>query len=232
MTFRNTEYLVLVDANGDFVSGQVKRVQLAPDGTPFPAPPIDFEQADLTGLLEQFNIVVLRENTALKAQAAQLTQVHATTVESLQSQINQLNSNHSAAISTLRTQLAAAQADAASNAAAAQLTETLQAQVASLTARVASLAAIAPFDPRKITVNAFLHRLTQAELLMLFSDSDPGVQQIGGLLKQWAANDWPIVFESQEFTQAMGYLVQIGKLTQDRVAAITVDASREEAPAA
>ncbi len=87
-----------------------------------------------------------------------------------------------------------------------------------------------PYDPRVITVNAFLHRLTQAELLMLFSDDDPGVQQVGGMLKQWAANDWPIVFESQEFQQALGYLVQLGKLTADRVAAITVDAARAESP--
>lgn len=237
-TFRNTEYLVLVDANGDFKSGQVKRVQLAPDGTPFPAPPIDFEQADLTGLLEQFNAVVLRENAALKAEVTHVTQLNSTTVGQLQSQINQMTTDHQAAIATLQSQLATAQAQAANNADAAQLTAQLQAEleekqaeIVALQTRVDSLKAIAPFDPRKITVRAFYARLSHDETLMLLTDEDPIVRQIADMLAQWSKNDWPIFFDtSPEFAQAMGYLVQSGKLSPERVQSLTQDASHQEAP--
>lgn len=236
-TFRNTEYLVLVDANGDFVSGQVKRVQISDQGAAFPAEPLNFEQADLSGLFDGFNLVVLQENTALKAQVTQLTEANSATTDQMQSQINQLTTTHAAEKTDLQEQLATAKATASANAEAAQLVVSLQAQVAGLesqvtllTSRVEGLKAIAPFDPRKITVESFLRRLDQTELLMLFSDDDEVVQQIGGMLKDWSKNNWPIVFESPEFQQAMGYLVQMGKLTAERVAAITIDALRQEAP--
>lgn len=228
-TFRNTEYLVLVDANGEFQSGQVKRVQLAPDGTPFPAPPLDFEQAELGDLFDGFNAVILRENTALKAQVANLTTAHAATVDSMQSQIN-----------SLQTQLAAAQSQAATNAAEASQVPALQTQVSNLQAanatlesRVAALIGQLPFDPRQITVPAFMDRLTKDELLML-TDPDPTTQQIAGMLRQWKAEGWPIYLDqdkSPEFAMAMGYFLQTGRLTPERVAQITVDASRSESPA-
>lgn len=237
-TFRITQYIVTVDPNGDFASGQVNRVQLAPDGTPFPADPISFEEADLGGLLEEFNAAVLRENSTLNAQLTHVTVTNSTTIEQLQSQITSLTAAHATTVTDLQNQVATAQAEAEANAEAAQLTASLQTQVAALqtdvaalSARVASLSAIAPFDPRRITVAAFLHRLTQAELLMLFSDADSVVQSIGAMLKEWSQNAWPIDFDSKEFVQAMGYLVQVSKLSEERVAAITVDATREESPA-
>ena len=228
-TFRNTEYLILVnhdeEGNEQFAHGQVSRVQVAQDGvTVFPASPIDFEHATLGNLLADFNEDLMRENAMLKARLSKDSAER-------QQQIDTLNAD----IAALTTQLQTAQSAATANAnAVAQLTA-LQTANAALESRVATLLTELPFDPRKIRVTAFLDRLTKEEMLML-SDSDAGVTQIAGMLRQWAVGDetgpWPIDMECEPFADAMAFLVQTGRLTEDRVAQITVDATREESPAA
>lgn len=90
-TFRNTEYLILVAhdeaGNEQFAHGQVSRVQIAPDGTRFPAPPLDFEHTELGPLLADFNNDLLQQNAALAAQVEPLTQQ----VSELNAQVADLN---------------------------------------------------------------------------------------------------------------------------------------------
>ncbi len=189
------------------------------------------EYTQLVGIFNQINSATLRENTSLKAQISQLTTTNAGVVDRLQQQLTNQAAAHLAEKSQLQSQLETAQAQAASNATQAALATQLQTQVNALQARVASLEAIAPFDPRKIRVEAFYARMLPSETLMLLTDSDPVVQSIAELLKQWAINGWPIFMDtSPEFQQAKGYFIQSGKIPAERIAALTVDATRDEAP--
>ncbi len=63
---------------------------------------------------------------------------------------------------------------------------------------------------------------------MLFSDDDAGVVAVADMLKQWSANNWPILLDSPEFAGALAYLEAKGKLTPERIATLKLDASRDE----
>jgi hypothetical protein len=244
MTFRNTEYHIFTshDEEGveQFAHASIKRVQISEDGVAFPATPIDVtQQSELGPALAGFNADVLASRNSLTAQLAGAQANHA-------SQVETLNSTHAAAITalnqqiaTLQTQLSTAQAEAANNANAASQLAVVTTQVSTLTTeksaletRVTALIGQLPFDPRKITVPAFMERLTREELLML-TDVDPTTAQIAAMLREWKTNDWPIFLDqdkSPEFAMAMGYFMQTGRLTPERVAQITVDSTRAEAP--
>lgn len=76
---------------------------------------------------------------------------------------------------------------------------------------------------------AFVARITASEMLMLAGSQDATVQNILGMLTQWVANDWPIILDSPEMQQAIGYLGQAGMVTQDRVAELLRDCTKDEA---
>jgi hypothetical protein len=104
----------------------------------------------------------------------------------------------------------------------------LTAQLSSANARVAELLAGMPFNPRVMEASAFIARISSQELLLLASSSDPMLQQIIGMLNQWKENDWPIVLDSPEIQQAVGYLAQQGIVAESRIAEVLRDCTREE----
>lgn len=106
---------------------------------------------------------------------------------------------------------------------------TLAAQLAAANARIAALVEQVEFDPRVIEANAFLNRIASTELAQLFSSSDPNVQSISQMLLAYKANDWRIELDSVEMQQAVGYLQQIGMVTQERATALLRDGTRAEA---
>lgn len=112
----------------------------------------------------------------------------------------------------------------------AELTVQHQNKIAELNQVIATLRdqLSAPYETRRITVAAFLNRLQPGELLWLFSDPDDGVGQIAAMLKNWSANSWPIDLDSDQFVGAMQYLQSTEKLTAERVAQLTANASRAE----
>lgn len=228
MTFRNTQYLLQVNADGSFRHGQVDRVEVIAGGREVAAPPVDFEQAALSGLLSGFNADLLRENASLKAAAAQALVDRQAQFDAISEQTATAISAKDSQIAALTSQLATVTSELVATGDARDRVGVLQGELAAAQARMAKLIEQLAFDPRQLTVAAFLNRLTQAELLMLFSDSDPGVQQIAGLLKEWASKQWPVHLDSDNMRQSIGYLVSLDKLTPDRVQAITADASREE----
>ena len=225
---RNTQYTLRVNLDGTFRNGQVECVEVLTSGREVPAPTIDIEQASLAGLLEAFNADMLRENQALKAAAAQVAIDRQSQFDAIAAQVAANNTAHEAQVRSLTSQLASAQSELATNAGAAERVMALQEQAKALEDRMARLLDQLKFNPRELTVPAFLNRLTQTELLMLFSDEDKNIQAIAGMLKQWAANEWPVHLDSDHMKGAIGYLVSVDKLSQDRVAAISADASRAE----
>ena len=107
--------------------------------------------------------------------------------------------------------------------------DTLVAELAAANARIALLIKGLPFNPRIIDATAFYNRLTKDELLVFVSSSDTQVVAIGKVIASYKSNDWPVVFESTEFQQMVGYLLQAGVVTSERIAELTKDASRDEA---
>jgi septal ring factor EnvC (AmiA/AmiB activator) len=105
---------------------------------------------------------------------------------------------------------------------------TLTEQLAAANARIASLLAGMPWNARVMEASAFIARISSQELLLLASSSDPMLQQIIGMLNQWKANDWPIVLDSPEIQQAVGYLAQQGVFAESRIAEVLRDCTQEE----
>jgi len=105
----------------------------------------------------------------------------------------------------------------------------LQSDFSAAQARIADLQTKVPWDVRIIDASAFLSRISQAELLELATSEDPTLQQISKMLSAYRANDWPIMLDSPEMQQAIGYLTQIGFISQTRADYILRDSTREEA---
>lgn len=228
MTFRNTQYLLQVNADGTFRHGQVDRVEVLPGGREVSAPPLDFEQAEISDILDQFNSNLLQENVTLKAQAIQAAidqQNQSYIIESQTAAVIQAKNDQ---IASLTSQLASAQSQLVTTGNVRNQVETLQNELIAAQGRMNRLIEQLAFNPRELTVESFLNRLTQTELLMLFADTDPVIQQIAGMLKEWATKHWPVHLDSDNTRNSIGYLVSVGKLSPDRVQIITSDASREE----
>lgn len=107
--------------------------------------------------------------------------------------------------------------------------EALQAELAAAQARITELLEQLPFSPRVMEASAFVARIQPGELLLLLKSTDQQVQAIGAMLNEWVENDWPIILDSPEMQQAIGYLAQIGLVTQDRAAELLRDCSKAEA---
>ena len=110
----------------------------------------------------------------------------------------------------------------------AELT-TANATIAALEARVHSLLAELPFNPRIIDATAFYERITKDEFAAMSVSDDETLRTIAKTILAYKTNDWPVVFESPEFQGLIGYLVGTSFLTAERAAELTRDATREEA---
>lgn len=115
-------------------------------------------------------------------------------------------------------------------------TATLQARISELESqliatnqRIEQLKAAIPWNPRVMEAKHFVARITPNEMLTLAGSNDATVQSILGMLKDWVANDWPVVLDSPEMQQAIGYLGHTGMVTQERVVELLKDCSQAEA---
>lgn len=108
-----------------------------------------------------------------------------------------------------------------------QLSES-EAKAAKLQAEIDRMLAEYPYDCRKLSVNAFTSRMSNTEMLSLFSSEDAGVMQVAAMLKQWDKEGWHIALDSAEFGGAMTVLVAAGVVTAKRVEELARDATRTE----
>jgi len=105
----------------------------------------------------------------------------------------------------------------------------LESQLSAANARIAMLESALPWNPRVMEAKHFVARITPNEMLTLAGSSDATVQSILGMLKDWVANDWPVVLESPEMQQAIGYLGAINLVAQERVTEMLKDCTKNEA---
>jgi len=109
---------------------------------------------------------------------------------------------------------------------------TANATIAALEARVASMLTELPFNPRIIDATAFYSRITKDEFAALSVSDDETLRTIAKTILAYKTNDWPVVFESPEFQQMMGYLM-FGTsppfLSDERARELARDATRAEA---
>jgi hypothetical protein len=147
-------------------------------------------------------------NQSIEAKTQELSTL-TTSRDSLQSQLTQANESAAAKDTTI-----------AENAAT----------IAALQARVASLLEGLPWNPRIMEATAFVKRISTEEMLLLGASDDPQIKAIVQMLAQWKQNtkDWPIILDSPEMQQAIGYLGLVGMVTPERVAEILRDCTREE----
>ena len=172
---------------------------------------------------------LVRENEFFKSQLAQVNVDRLAQFASISQQTAAAITAKDAQIASLTSQLASARSELVAASGAADRLSAVKKENRAMHERMAKLIEQLAFDPRQLTVESFLNRLTQSELLMLFSASDPGVQQIAGILKEWArTKQLPVHLDSDNMRQSIGYLVSLDKLTPDRVQAITADASLAE----
>ena len=179
---------------------------------------VPLDPALVADYASEFNLGALGQVTALEAEKATLTTDLATRTterDSLQSQVTTL---------TIEKESLTDQLNLANNTLA-----TVEALVATLQAKVVELEQYRPFNPRIIDASKFYDRLSKDEILTLFSSSDPTTKTIAETILAYKTNDWPVVFESPEFQQMLGYLMQSGTLTEARMAELTRDATRAEA---
>jgi hypothetical protein len=105
----------------------------------------------------------------------------------------------------------------------------LEQQLAIASAKIAGLSAALPWDRRIVDAAAFLARVTNDELLDLLSSSDPSQQQIAAMLREYKSHDWPILLDSPEMQEAIGYLTQSGAISPERAAELLRDSVQTEA---
>ena len=106
--------------------------------------------------------------------------------------------------------------------------DTLREQVESLQSQIEQLKDALPWNPRVMEAKSFVARITAKEMLSLASSQDAQVQQIVSMLTAWVANDWPIVLDSPEIQTAVPYLLSVGLVTENRVAELLQDCTRDE----
>jgi hypothetical protein len=150
------------------------------------------------------------------------------TIATLTNEKSTLTDQLQLANNTLSTVEALAVTQAEQVASLTQEKSTLTEQLTAANARIASLLNGMPWNPRVMEASAFINRISSQELLLLASSSDPMLQQIIGMLNQWKANDWPIVLDSPEIQQSVGYLAQQGVFAESRIAEVLRDCTREE----
>lgn len=252
MTKRAYELLVRF-GQGEVVAGaHIKEMNLDEQGNDIretaPIPLADTDNPAFEAFATKFSAKTVAENEVLKSEKATLesdkasltSQLASKTAQAdslaadklaLQSEVTQLNSSISELTSESNA-LASSVSDLTEKLEASTAgNDTLSAELAAARARITSLLEEIPFDPRVIDATAFYDRLTKDEIWSLSTSEDEITKSILAKIHEYKKpeNDWPIVFESTEFMQMMGYLLQSGFITEARMMDLTRDATKAEA---
>jgi DNA repair exonuclease SbcCD ATPase subunit len=103
-----------------------------------------------------------------------------------------------------------------------ELTTTLQ-------AKVADLEQYRPFNPRILKGEAFYNRVSKEDMVTLLASDDAMLVTVGKTIEAYRANRWPVIIDSTDFQQLVGYVLASGVFDEADVLAIMRDATREEA---
>jgi Ribonuclease G/E len=103
-----------------------------------------------------------------------------------------------------------------------QLTATLQ-------AKIADLEQYRPYNPRILKGEAFYNRVSKEDMVTLLTSDDATLVTVGKTIEAYRAHHWPVVMDSTDFTNLVGYVMQSGVFDEADVLEIMRDATREEA---
>jgi hypothetical protein len=163
-------------------------------------------------------MAIIAAKTAVEAEKTQLTTDLATRTserDSLQSQVDTLTSEKqelNSRIADLDTALDDEQ----------QLTKQLQ-------TKIADLEQYRPYNPRILKGEAFYDRVSKEDMVTLLTSEDPQLVLVGKTIDAYRDNKWPVILDSTDFQQLVGYVLASAVFDQAEVDAVMNDASREEA---
>lgn len=179
---------------------------------------VPLDPARVAEYASAFNLPLLAEIETLKADLATKTTELATVTQAktqLESQVATLTSK--------KQELQGRVADAD------QALDAEQQLTATLTAKIADLEQYRPFNPRILAGEAFYARVSKEDMVTLLTSSDAMLVTVGKTIEAYRANQWPVILDSTDFTNLVGYVLQSGVFDADEVTEIMRDASREEA---
>ncbi len=107
--------------------------------------------------------------------------------------------------------------------------EDANATIATLQAKIAELEQYRPFNPRILKGEAFYNRVSKEDMVTLLASDDATLVTVGKTIEAYRAHHWPVVMDSTDFTNLVGYVMQSGVFDEAEVTAIMRDATREEA---
>ena len=186
-----------------------------------------------------FNLPLLERVTQLETDLATKTsQLEAVTQAktALDLQVTQLETDLATKTSQLE---AVTQAKTALDLQVATLTnekESLTSQVSMLEAvieagkqKIADLEQYRPYNPRILAGKAFYRRVSKEDMVTLLTSEIPQLVVVGKTIVAYAENDWPVIIDSTDFQNLVGYVLQSGVFDESEVVEIMRDATREEA---
>lgn len=160
---------------------------------------------------------------------------------------DKLNADHNTALQAAQTDLATktSQLDAVTQAKTAldlrvatltTETQSLTSQVSMLEAvieahkqKIAELEQYRPYNTRWLDGVAFFNRISKQDLVTLLASDDPMLVNVGKTIEAYRVNHWPVVLDSQDFQNLVGYVLQSGVFNEAEVVEIMRDATKEEA---
>jgi Tfp pilus assembly protein PilN len=103
-----------------------------------------------------------------------------------------------------------------------QLTKQLQ-------TKIADLEQYRPYNPRILKGEAFYDRVSKEDMVTLLTSEDPQLVLVGKTIDAYRDNKWPVILDSTDFQQLVGYVLASAVFNQAEVDAVMKDATREEA---
>jgi hypothetical protein len=215
-----TDRIVLVfpiAAQNRVAAASLQTLEVTESGKEFESV-VPLDPALVTEYADEFNLGALGQVTALEAEKTQLTTDLATRTserDALQSQVDTLTSEKA----TLTTDLATRTTELA----------TANATIAALQSRVADLEQYRPYNPRILKGEAFYNRVSKEDMVTLLTSDNPQLVLVGKTIDAYRDNAWPVILDSTDFQQLVGYVLASHVFDESEVLAIMADATREEA---
>lgn len=160
---------------------------------------------------------------------------------------DKLNADHATALQAVQTDLATktsqleavTQEKTALDLRVATLTnenQSLASQVSMLEAvieaqrqKIAELEQYRPYNPRILAGKAFYRRVSKEDMVTLLTSENAMLVTVGKTIVAYAENDWPVIIDSTDFQNLVGYVLQSGVFDEADVVEIMRDATKEEA---
>ena len=100
-----------------------------------------------------------------------------------------------------------------------------------LQAKITELEQYRPYNPRWLDGRSFYKRISQQDMETLLASDNPQLVIVGKTILAYRDNhvQWPVILDSTDFTNLVGYVLQSGVFDEAEVVEIMRDATREEA---